>query len=118
MGYRPHHAGQPPFFVVTHDPPPSVRLNLDFTFVTDGVAPAIDAARAVCPSTMNVVVMGGANVIDQAVDQGLVERLRLHIAPVLLGSGTPLFALTTHRELRQVESVASSFATHITYSLR
>ena len=44
MGYGAGLVGTPPFFVVTHSAPDPVRLELDFTFVTDGLAPAIDAA--------------------------------------------------------------------------
>ena len=36
----------------------------------------------------HVVIMGGGDVIGQAIEQGLVDELRLHLAPVLLG-GTP-----------------------------
>ena len=44
MGYGARHAGTPPFFVVTHSKPESIRLALDFTFVTDGLASAIQLA--------------------------------------------------------------------------
>ena len=37
MGYGAGLAATPPFFVVTHSAPDDVRLNLDFTFVTDGL---------------------------------------------------------------------------------
>ena len=50
IGYGAHHVGRPSFFVVTHTPPAQVRLNLDFTFVTEGVAPALDAARRRVPA--------------------------------------------------------------------
>jgi riboflavin biosynthesis pyrimidine reductase len=39
----------------------------------------------------DVVIMGGGHVIGQPLDQGLVDELRLHLAPMALGSGTPLF---------------------------
>ena len=35
--------------------------------------------------------MGGGDVIVQALEQGLVDKLRLHLAPFVLGGGTPLF---------------------------
>jgi dihydrofolate reductase len=117
MGYGAHHAAQPPFFVVTHHPPSSVRLALDFTFVTDGVAAAIDAARAACAAGKDVVVMGGGDVVRQAVDEGLIDELRIHLSPVLVGRGTPLFAGTRRRELRQVDVRVSPFATHLSYAL-
>ena len=52
LGYGAHNVGRPPFFVVTHAPPRCRRLtNLDFTFVTGGVAATINQARALCRPT-------------------------------------------------------------------
>jgi dihydrofolate reductase len=119
MGYGATHATTPPFFVVTHDPPADVRLTglgLDFTFVTDGVASAVEQARAAAGGG-DVVVMGGGDVVRQVVAEGLADELRIHLAPVILGGGTPLFG-TARTELTQTSSVASRFATHVTYSLR
>jgi dihydrofolate reductase len=117
VGYGAHNVGRPPFFVVTHEPPAQVRLSLDFTFVTEGVAAAIDAARALCPDDKDVVVMGGGNVIAQAIDQGLVDELVLHVSPMVMGAGTPLWSGVARRELRQAEVLVSPYATHITYAL-
>ena len=50
MGYGAGLAATPPFFVVTHAPPANVRLGLRFTFVTGGVAAAVEQARATGPS--------------------------------------------------------------------
>ena len=93
MGYGAQFAGAPPYFVVTHSPPPDVRLERDlglrFTFA-DGVEAAVEQARAAATEG-HVVIMGGGDVIAQAIEHGLVEELRLHVAPMLLGGGTPLF---------------------------
>lgn len=117
MGYGAHHAGTPPFFVVTHSPPEKVRLGLNFTFVTDGVASAVDQARAVAGSK-NVVVMGGGDVIKQCVDAGLVDELRIHLSPMILGGGTPLFDNVGRRDLVQREVRVSSTATHLFYEVK
>ena len=114
MGYGAQHAAQPPFFVVTHQRPASVRLGLDFTFVTDGVAAAVDSALAVCPADKNVVVMGGGDVIRQAIDAGVLDELRIHLSPIIMGSGTPLFANVQRHEFRQKDVRVSSTATHLT----
>src|SRR3954452_17656934 len=58
MGYGAQHAATPAFFVVSHSKPESIRLALDFTFVTDGLASAIGLAKAAA-GTKDVVVMGG-----------------------------------------------------------
>ena len=114
MGYGARHAAQPPFFVLTHRPPASVRLGLDFTFVTDGVEAAVAAASAVCPAGKHVVVMGGGDVVRQAIDAGVLDELRLHVSPIIMGSGTPLFANVQRHEFRQTEVRVSPSATHLT----
>lgn len=116
MGYGASEVGKPPFFVVTHQAPDSVRLDLDFTFVTEGIESAVRQA-VVAAGDRDVVVMGGADVIRQCVEQGLADQLRIHLAPVLLGGGTPLFAPGAWRQLVQRQVVHSPHATHITYDV-
>ena len=103
MGYGADQTGTPPFFVVTHAPPQDVRLERElgmrFTFVDD-LATAIDQARAAATHG-DVVIMGGGDVIGQALEQGLVDELRIHLAPMLLGGGTPLFKPGTRQMYRQ-----------------
>jgi dihydrofolate reductase len=113
-GYVPGKPFRPPVFVVTHSVPRNPRLTTQFTFVTDGLAAAISAARTAA-GDKNVAVMGGGDVVRQAVRQRLVTQLRLHIAPVLLGSGTRLFEGGPPQELIQDRVQASAHATHVTY---
>jgi dihydrofolate reductase len=115
VGYGAREAGTPPFFVVTHTAPERRRLALDFTFVTDGVAAAVEQAALVV-GEIDVVIMGGGDVIAQALDAGIVDELRLHIAPMILGDGTPLFRGMSLRQLRQTDVVVSPHATHVTYA--
>lgn len=116
MGYGGNYATSPPFFVVTHSAPESIRLDLDFTFVTDGVGAAIDRALEAA-GDKDVSVMGGADVVRQCVDEGLADELRIHVAPLLLGAGTRLFEGAARRELVQRSVRASPVATHLTYGL-
>jgi hypothetical protein len=44
-----------------------------------------------------------------------VDELRLHLAPVLLGGGTPLFRAGTRQRYRQRDVRPSSNAVHLTY---
>jgi dihydrofolate reductase len=117
MGYGAQQAGTPPFFVVTHSEPDDVRLErelgLRFTFV-DGVTAAVHQARSAATDG-DVVIMGGADVIAQAIEAGLVEELRLHLAPLLLGEGTPLFRAGTRQAYRQREVRPSRNAVHLIY---
>lgn len=116
MGYGGSYAASPSFFVVTHSPPAHVRLDLDLTFVTDGIAAAIDRARDAAGDE-DVCVMGGADVVRQCVDEGLADELRIHVAPILLGAGTRLFEGAARRELEQLSVRWSPMATHITYGI-
>jgi dihydrofolate reductase len=115
-GYDPLKVATPPGFVVTHSVPRSVRLASQFTFVTTGLEDAIDKARAVADE-QHVVLMGGGDLVRQAVSLGLLDELRIHLAPVLLGSGTPLFTGGEAQRLVQKAVRVSSRATHLTYSL-
>jgi dihydrofolate reductase len=115
MGYGADLAGRPPFFVVTHRPPVHVRLALDFTFCA-GIGDAIDQARGAAGGKA-VIVMGGGQVIAQCLQAGLVDELRLHIAPIVLGAGTPLFESAGRWELVQRSVEVSPHATHLTYDV-
>jgi dihydrofolate reductase len=112
-GYVPGVTFSPPVFVVTHRPPEHARLARQCSFVTDGLAAAIELARAAAGNG-NVAVMGGADIVRQAVAQRLVQQLRLHLAPVLLGAGTPLFA-GEQASLVQESVRVSAHATHLRY---
>jgi len=100
---------------VTHDEPNAVRLQHVFTFVTTGVRDAIGRAQAAA-GERDVVVMGGGQVVGQAVREGLVDELVIHLSPILLGGGTPLWEPDgVIRRWRQQDVVVSPLAIHITY---
>jgi dihydrofolate reductase len=117
MGYGAQQAAAPPFFVVTHKAPQDVRLEreegMQFTFVDD-LSAAVDQARTAATDG-HVVIMGGGDVIGQAIEKGLVDELHLHLAPVLLGGGTPLFRAGTRQRYRQRDVRPSRHALHLTY---
>lgn len=125
LGYGAHEVGRPPFFVVTSTPPEQRRLtSLDFTFVTTGLADAIEQARAAAEERsasagrdLDVVLMGGGALVGSAVSAGLVDTFSLHLSPLILGAGDPLFRDAVHRELVQRDVVVTPYATHITYDL-
>jgi len=103
-------------YVLTHRPHDVVvKGETSFTFVTEGIESAIAQARAAA-GDKKVHIMGGASVIQQALQAGLVDSLHLHVAPVVLGAGTRLFDnLTEPIELERTEVVESQFGTHLRF---
>src|SRR5215210_5546789 len=77
-----------PLFIVTHRPDEEPEGGA-FTFVS-GVEEAIQRALKVA-GDKDVHVMGGADVIRQALEAELVDELTIIIAPVVLGTGKRLF---------------------------
>jgi dihydrofolate reductase len=81
-----------PVFVVTRRPKALVTKQggTTYTFVTEGLEAAILQARATA-GERDVVVLGGATIIQQCLRVGLVSELRLHLVHLVLGAGTRLF---------------------------
>ena len=125
VGYGAGEVGKPAFVVVTSSRPASVRLtDLDWTFVTTGLSDAVGVARdrAEAASSdsgedLDVVIMGGGATVGSALAAGLVDVLTLHLAPVVLGAGTPLFTGGSSRRLVQRSVTPTSTATHLTYDV-
>jgi dihydrofolate reductase len=124
-GYGAGEVGKPAFVVVTGATPESVRLtDLDWTFVTTGLPDAVTAARERAEAAssdsgmdLDVVLMGGGATVRSALEAGLVDALTLHLAPVVLGAGTPLFTGGASRLLVQRSVTPTSTATHLTYDV-
>jgi dihydrofolate reductase len=118
--------GNPPggpnarYFVLTHSVPAEwASTESPFTFVTDGIESALAQARSVA-GDKDVGIGGGADVIQQYLAARLVEELRLHLAPVLLGAGKRLFDHLGSQaiELERTRVVESPFATHLYFTVR
>jgi dihydrofolate reductase len=81
-------------------------------FVTDGVASAIEQAKHVAGD--KAVGLHGATVMQQALPLGLVDQIRVHVIPVLLGAGTALFGtLASPITLERTQALITPAATHI-----
>ena len=105
-----------PFFIVTHRPEEEPEGGA-FTFV-DGVRPAIERA-VTAAGDKDVHVMGGADVIRQALEAGLVDELTIIIAPVALGGGKRLFeSFSDSLELEHLGARQSQYATFIEYRVK
>jgi dihydrofolate reductase len=102
-----------PFFIVTHHPEDAPQ-DAGFTFV-DGLEDAIAQARETAAGK-DVFVMGGADIIRQALRAGFIEELSVSIVPIVLGDGKRLFdGFEESVNLEHARLLQSPFATHITY---
>jgi dihydrofolate reductase len=81
-----------PCFVVTHRPAETIvkKGGTSYVFVTNGLQAAMDAALRSAES-QDVLVNGGADIAQQCLNAGLLDEIRLHLVPVILGAGTRLF---------------------------
>ncbi|MFY1618604.1 dihydrofolate reductase family protein [Micromonospora sp. WMMD736] len=119
---------EPPFrapvFVVTHRPRETLRRGggTSFTYVTDGVASAVEQARAVA-GDKNVAVAGGGSLVRQVLGAGLLDELELHVVPVVLGTGLRLLdadlglAAKEAIELTPTRVIHTPQVTHIRYAV-
>ncbi len=111
----PFHA---PVFVVTHRT--HERLSkaggTTYHFATGGLDDALARARAAA-GQRDVIVFGGANTIGQLLEARLLDELRIHLLPVLLGNGTRLFegAKLAPTELVRTRVVTAPDVTHFTF---
>ena len=105
-----------PVFIVTHRPDEEPNGGA-FTFVSgvkEAVEQAVEAAGA-----KDVHVMGGADVIRQALAAGLVDELTIIVAPVILGGGKRLFdGFSSSLDFEHLGVRQSQYATFIDYLVK
>lgn len=111
----PYHA---PVFVLTHYPRDPVKMygGTTFNFVTDGIQSAMDRARKTAGGK-NVSVAGGASTVNQYLSAGLIDELRLHVAPVMLGAGERLFDGVRDLKLEALSTRGNALVTHQSYRI-
>jgi dihydrofolate reductase len=111
----PYHA---PVFVLTHHPraPLPMQGGTTFYFVTDGVESALALAREAADDR-TVAIAGGAATVNQYLAAGLIEELRLHVAPVLLGAGERLFEGVGDLNLELLDTSGTELVAHLTYRI-
>ena len=105
-----------PVFVLTHHARDPLTLSdTTFTFVTDGIEPALEQAREAAAG-QDVTIGGGADAINQYLRAGLVDELALNIVPLVLGGGARLFeGVGPDLALEQVRAVQAPGVTHVKY---
>lgn len=103
-----------PVFVVTHDEPDESPGGGVYSFVTGGIEEALVRARAAA-GERGVTVMGGADVGRQYLSAGLIDEVSIHLVPVVLGGGLPMFEGLARLELEPDGVVDAPAATHLRY---
>jgi dihydrofolate reductase len=109
----PYHA---PVFVLTHHPrePLTMQGGTTFFFVTDGIESALAQARTAADGG-DVAIAGGAETVRQYLSAGVIDELRLHIVPVVLGAGESLFDGVGDLTLEPLEVSGTHLVTHVRY---
>ncbi|CAH0187779.1 hypothetical protein SRABI76_01694 [Microbacterium oxydans] len=105
-----------PVFVLTNHPhaPIEMQGGTTFHFVTDGIESALAQAREAA-GDQRISVAGGPTTVNQFLAAGLLDELRLHITPSILGAGVRVFDGVPPQRLERVSVRATSLVTHITY---
>jgi dihydrofolate reductase len=89
-GWGGSHPLDRPVVVVTHSLPDGwPREDAPFTFVTDGIEPAIAKAKEIAGD--KGVAVNGGQIARQCLEAGLLDEIWVDLAPVLLGGGRPFF---------------------------
>jgi dihydrofolate reductase len=105
-----------PIFVPTRGEPPAPASEL-VHYVTDGIASAMRQAKQAAGDA-NVLVHG-AEVAQSCLRAGVLDELEIHLIPVLLGAGRPLFGdLAEHVELELTRVVDAPGVTHLRFRVK
>jgi dihydrofolate reductase len=112
----PYHA---PVFVLAHRPrePLTMQGGTTFTFVTDGIESALAQAREAA-GDQDVSIAGGAATVRQYLAAGLLDELRLHLVPVLVGAGERPLDGVGDLDLTTLEVRDAGLVTHLRYRMR
>jgi len=111
----PYHG---PVFVLTNHPrePLPMQGGTTFYFVTDGIDAALGRAREAAGDA-DVLIAGGASVVQQYFAAGLIDEITLSVSPVLLGAGERFFAGGVTGKLEQIAVIEAPGVTHLRYRL-
>lgn len=101
-----------PSFVVTHRTRADLLGDNGGTFAFCGLQDAARRARAAAGDE-DVLVLG-AHVAGPLLRAGLLDEVRIHLVPLLLGEGTPLFAGERAELIPEGKPVAGA-VTHLRY---
>jgi len=107
-------------YVLTHEKrePWVQKGTTTFYFINDGIHSALEQAKRSAKG-MDIRLQGGADIIQQYLNAGLVDECFIHTAPVFLGSGVRLFdGMDKDKyDLEILEVIPSDLTTHVRYKL-
>ena len=114
-GWNDSHPAGARVVVVTHSPPADAQDRWPKTTFVDGVEAAIAKAQEIA-GEKNVTI-ASANIVQQALDLGLVDEVCVSLVPVLFGEGIPYFGKPAggHLMLEDPVVVQGSRALHLRY---
>lgn len=108
-----------PVFVLTHTvrEPWERPGGTTFYFVNDGIESALEQAKKAA-GDRDIRIAGGANVVQQYLNAGLIDEFTIHYSPVFFGGGIPLF-LNARDDIRFkiTKTIVSDSATHVMYEI-
>src|SRR6266487_4572608 len=108
-----------PVFVLTHEvrKPWERPGGTTFYFVNEGIDGALGQARKAA-GNRDIRIAGGANVIQQYLNAGLVDEFTIHYSPVFFGHGAQLFSKTSKDiRVKIKEAFPSKEVTHVTFEV-
>lgn len=106
-----------PVYLMTHSAHEPIEKNgVTYTFIVDDIATAVESATQAAGEKW-VSVLGGS-LSRQCLEAGLVDEIQLHVVPIILGSGIPLFTgLNKRIRLERVETSAFAAEAHLRYRI-
>jgi dihydrofolate reductase len=109
-----HHDGVP-IFILSRKPTEAEQAKWPLVTYVGDVETVM--ARAKEAAGEKDVMVHGAGVVQLALAAGVIDELQIHLVPVLLGEGRPLFEHlgAEHTELELTRIVEGAGATHLRY---
>jgi len=117
-GWNDAHPAGAKVVVVTHDPPADAAETWPKTTFVRGVEEAVAKAKELAGD--KDVSIASANVIQQALNLGLVDEVAVSLVPVLFGEGKSYFGRLDdgHLMLEDPEVVKGHRAVHLLFRVR
>jgi dihydrofolate reductase len=118
-GWGDNHPAGAPVVVVTHRPPPvDTPKRFPRTTFTGGIAEAIATAKEIAGDKF--VTIASADIIQQALNLGLVDEVCISLVPVLFGTGIRYFGelVGGHVTLEDPVVIQGTRALHLRYPVR